>query len=94
VKEKESAYDFDIKKADKIFNLLLEKKQLKLPQIMLFLRLESSKGKSTTSFIVPLLIVLLQHLVYLEQSLDSSLFISKYFVLVLALLYLLDLRSY
>lgn len=57
MKEKESAYDFDIKKADKIFNLLLEKKQLKLPQIMLFLRLESSKGKSTTSFIVPLLIV-------------------------------------
>jgi hypothetical protein len=57
VKEKESAYDFDIKKTDKIFNLLLEKKQLKLPQIMLFLRLESSKGKSTASFIVPLLIV-------------------------------------
>ena len=31
VKETESAYDFDIKKADKIFDLLLEKKQLRLP---------------------------------------------------------------
>ena len=31
VKEAESAYDFDIKKADKIFDLVLEKKQLRLP---------------------------------------------------------------
>jgi hypothetical protein len=30
VKEMESAYDFDIKKANKIFDLFLEKKQLKL----------------------------------------------------------------
>jgi hypothetical protein len=39
-------------------------------------------------------IVLLQHLVHLEQSPGSSLFISMYFVSILALLYLLDLRSY
>ena len=31
VKEAESTYDFDVKKSDKIFDLLLEKKQLKLP---------------------------------------------------------------
>ena len=31
VKETESAYDFDVKKAYKIFDLLLEKKHLKLP---------------------------------------------------------------
>ena len=31
VKDTKSAYDFDVKKADKIFDLLLEKKQLKLP---------------------------------------------------------------
>ena len=30
VKESENTYDFDVKKADKIFDLLLEKKQLKL----------------------------------------------------------------
>jgi hypothetical protein len=33
VKETESAYDFDIKKANKIFDLFLEKKQL-YPQTM------------------------------------------------------------
>ena len=31
VKEAENAYDFDVRKADKIFDMLLEKKQLKLP---------------------------------------------------------------
>jgi hypothetical protein len=31
VKESENTYDFDVKKADKIFHLLMEKKQLKLP---------------------------------------------------------------
>jgi len=30
VKESKNTYDFDVKKADKIFDLLLEKKQLKL----------------------------------------------------------------
>ena len=30
VKESENTYDFDVKKADKIFDLLLEKKQLRL----------------------------------------------------------------
>ena len=31
VKKKKDVYDFDVKKADRIFDLLLEKKQLRLP---------------------------------------------------------------
>jgi hypothetical protein len=31
VKESENTYDFDVKEADRIFDLLLEKKQLRLP---------------------------------------------------------------
>jgi len=31
MKESENTYDFDVKKADRIFDLLLEKKQLRLP---------------------------------------------------------------
>jgi hypothetical protein len=45
VKGTKSAYDFDIKKADKIFDLLLEKKQLRLPQNHVIPLTAKLKGK-------------------------------------------------
>ena len=45
VKETESAYNFDIKKADKIFDLLLEKKQLRLPTNHVIPLARELKGK-------------------------------------------------
>ena len=50
VKETESAYDFDIKKADKIFDLLLEKKQLKLPANHVIPSSGELKGKKYCKF--------------------------------------------
>jgi hypothetical protein len=45
VKETKSTYDIDIKKANKIFDLLLEKKQLKLPPNHVIPTTEELKGK-------------------------------------------------
>ena len=50
VKETESAYDFDIKKADKIFDLLLEKKQLRLPTNHMIPSAGELKGKKYYKF--------------------------------------------
>ena len=50
VKETESAYDFDIKKADKIFDLLLVKKQLKLPANHVINLARELKGKKYCKF--------------------------------------------
>ena len=50
VKEIESAYDFDIKKADKIFDLLLENKQLKLPKYHVIPSAGELKGKKYFKF--------------------------------------------
>jgi hypothetical protein len=50
VKEIESAYDFDVKKADKIFDLLLEKKQLKLPANHMIPSAREFKGKKYYKF--------------------------------------------
>ena len=50
VKEIESAYDFDIKKADKIFDLLLEKKQLKLPANHVIPSARELRGKKYYKF--------------------------------------------
>jgi hypothetical protein len=50
VKEIENAYDFDVKKADKIFNLLLEKKQLRLPVNHVIPSAEKLKGKKYCKF--------------------------------------------
>jgi hypothetical protein len=50
VKETESAYDFDIKKADKIFDLLLEKKQLRLLANHLIPSAKELKGKKYCKF--------------------------------------------
>ena len=48
--ETESAYDFDIKKADKIFDLLLEKKQLRLPTNHMIPLAGELKGKKYYKF--------------------------------------------
>ena len=45
VKETENAYDFDVKKADNIFDLLLEKKQLRLPANHMIPSAQELKGK-------------------------------------------------
>ena len=50
VKETESAYDFDIKKADEIFDLLLEKKQLRLPPNHVIPSVGELKGKKYCKF--------------------------------------------
>ena len=50
VKEIESAYDFDVKKADKIFDLLLENKQLKLPKYHVIPSAGELKGKKYFKF--------------------------------------------
>lgn len=50
IKVTESVYDFDIKKADKIFDLLLEKKQLRLPLNHVIPSARELKGKSIASF--------------------------------------------
>ena len=50
VKETESAYDFDIKKADKIFDLLLDKKQLRLPANHVIPLAGEVKGKKYYKF--------------------------------------------
>jgi hypothetical protein len=50
VKETESAYDFDIKKVDKIFDLLLEKKRLNLPSNHVIPLAGELKGKKYCKF--------------------------------------------
>ena len=50
VKEKENAYDFDVKKADRIFDLLLEKKQLRLPTNHVIPSAKELKGKKYCKF--------------------------------------------
>jgi len=45
VKELENTYDLDVKKADKIFDMLLEKKQLRLPANHVIPSAEELKGK-------------------------------------------------
>ena len=50
VKETENTYDFDVKKADKIFDLLLEKKQLSLPTNHVIPLAEELKGKKYCKF--------------------------------------------
>ena len=45
VKEKKDVYDFDVKKADRIFDLLLEKKQLRLPVNHVIPSAKELKGK-------------------------------------------------
>jgi hypothetical protein len=50
VKETESAYDFDVQKANKIFDLLLEKKQLKLPANHMIPSAREFKGKKYCKF--------------------------------------------
>ena len=50
MKESENNYDFDVKKADKIFDLLLEKKQLRLPASHMIPLAEELKGKKYCKF--------------------------------------------
>ena len=50
VKETENTYDFDVKKADRIFDLLLEKKQLRLPANHVIPSNEELKGKKYCKF--------------------------------------------
>jgi hypothetical protein len=50
VKELENTYDFDIKKADMIFDLLLEKKQLRLPANHVIPSAGELKGKKYCKF--------------------------------------------
>ena len=50
VREAENAYGFDVKKADKIFDLLLEKKQLRLPANHVIPSAEELKGKKYCKF--------------------------------------------
>ena len=50
VKEIENTYDFDVKKADKIFDLLPEKKQLRLPAYHMIPSAEELKGRNIASF--------------------------------------------
>ena len=50
VKEIENADDFDVKKADKIFDLLLEKKQLRLPANHVIPSAEELNGKKYCKF--------------------------------------------
>ena len=50
VKEKKDVYDFDVKKADRIFDLLLEKKQLRLPANHVIPLAKELKGKKYCKF--------------------------------------------
>ena len=50
VKESENTYDFDVKKTDRIFDLLLEKKQLRLPANHVIPLAEELKGKKYCKF--------------------------------------------
>ena len=50
VKETENSYDFDVKKADRIFDLLLEKRQLRLPTNHVIPSAEELKGKKYCKF--------------------------------------------
>jgi hypothetical protein len=50
VKESENTYNFDVKKADRIFDLLLEKKQLRLPTNHVIPSAEELKGKKYCKF--------------------------------------------
>jgi hypothetical protein len=50
VKEKENIYDFDVKKADRIFDLLLEKKQVRLLANHVIPSAEELKGKKYCKF--------------------------------------------
>ena len=50
VKKKKDVYDFDVKKANRIFDLLLEKKQLRLPTNHVIPLAEELKGKKYYKF--------------------------------------------
>jgi len=50
MKEKKDVYDFDVKKANRIFDLLLEKKQLRLPTNHVIPSAEVLKGKKYCKF--------------------------------------------
>jgi hypothetical protein len=50
VKESENTYDFDVKKADKIFDLLLKKNQLKLSVNHVIPSVEELKRKKYCKF--------------------------------------------
>ena len=50
VKEIENTYDFDVKKANRIFDLLLEIKQLRLPANHVIPSAEELKGKKYCKF--------------------------------------------
>ena len=50
VKKKKDVYDFDVKKANRIFDLLLEKKQLRLPANHVIPLAEELKGKKYYKF--------------------------------------------
>jgi len=49
-KEKKDVYDFDVKKADRIFDFLLEKKQLRLPTNHVIPSAKELKGKKYCKF--------------------------------------------
>jgi len=50
VKQIENTYDFDVRKANKIFDLLLEKKQLRLPANHVIPSAKELKGKKYYNF--------------------------------------------
>ena len=50
MKEIENAYNFDVKKADNIFDLLLEKKQLRLPSNHVIPLAKELKGNKYRKF--------------------------------------------
>jgi hypothetical protein len=50
VKESENTYDFDVKKANRIFDLLQEKKKLRLPANHVIPSVEELKGKKYCKF--------------------------------------------
>ena len=58
VKKAENAYDFNVKKANKFFNLLLEKKHLRLPTNHVIPSTEELKGKKYCKFQMLLIITL------------------------------------
>jgi hypothetical protein len=58
-KEVEESYDFDVTKADKLFDFLLEKGRIKLPTNHVILSLEQLKNKRFCKIIILLLILLM-----------------------------------
>ena len=50
MKEKKDVYDFNVKKADRIFDLLLEKKQWRLPANLVIPSTKELKGKKYYKF--------------------------------------------